>query len=212
MWWTRRQQYRHLCVAGRLGLPANRRPEIRRREFRDQTRSPSRLLVSKNGPTPDCSSSGAVIKGFKRGSTITRIGIRLSQRRPLRRRRPPLQSDQRGGLHFFGGCAGGSAGDAACISTLSGSTGTRASTLPGHRGQRLHAFGTTLAHRHYLARGFCGFVAYVESTNLDSLKACFRAGYRSFGSICVLQGIRSLREPSPPRDASAWASGSSPIP
>ena len=62
-------------------------------------------------------------------------------------------------------------------------------TLPRYRGQRLHGFGTILAHRHYLSRGFCGFVAYVESTNLDSLKACFRAGYRSFGSICVLQGF-----------------------
>ena len=60
-------------------------------------------------------------------------------------------------------------------------------TLPRYRGQRLHAFGTTQALQHYLARGFWGFVAYVESTNLDSLKACFRAGYQAFGSICVLQ-------------------------
>ena len=60
-------------------------------------------------------------------------------------------------------------------------------TLPRYRGQRLHAIGTTLALRHYLARGFHGSIAYVESTNFDSLKSCFRAGYRSFGSIGVLQ-------------------------
>ena len=62
-------------------------------------------------------------------------------------------------------------------------------TLPRYRGQRLHAIGTTLSLQHYLARGFHGFVIYVESTNFDSLKSCFRAGYRTFGSIWVLQGL-----------------------
>lgn len=62
-------------------------------------------------------------------------------------------------------------------------------TLPRYRGQRLHAFGTALGLRHYLARGFHGFVAYVDSTNLDSLKSCLRAGYRVFGSIYVLRGF-----------------------
>lgn len=62
-------------------------------------------------------------------------------------------------------------------------------TLPRYRGQRLHAFGMTLALQHYLARGFYGLVTYVESTNFDSLKSCFRAGYRAFGSIYVLQGF-----------------------
>lgn len=65
-------------------------------------------------------------------------------------------------------------------------------TLAPYRGRRLHAFGTTLALRHYLARGFCGFVAYVASTNFDSLKACLRVGYRPFGSICVLQAFGRL--------------------
>jgi hypothetical protein len=62
-------------------------------------------------------------------------------------------------------------------------------TLPRYRGQRLHAFGMTLALEHYLARGFRGLLTYVESTNFDSLKSCFRVGYRPFGSICVLQGF-----------------------
>ena len=61
-------------------------------------------------------------------------------------------------------------------------------TLPRYRGQRLHAIGTTLSLQHYLARGFHGFVIYVDSTNFASLKSCFRAGYRAFGSIWVLQG------------------------
>lgn len=62
-------------------------------------------------------------------------------------------------------------------------------TLPRYRGQRLHAFGTTVALVHYLSRGFRGSLAYVQSTNFDSLKSCLRAGYRPFGSICVLQGF-----------------------
>jgi hypothetical protein len=30
-------------------------------------------------------------------------------------------------------------------------------------------------------------VSYVESTNFDSLKSCFRMGYRVFGSIYVIR-------------------------
>jgi hypothetical protein len=60
-------------------------------------------------------------------------------------------------------------------------------THPRYRGRRLHAFGMSLALQHYLSRGFHGFVCYVESTNLASLKACARAGYRRFGSLYVLK-------------------------
>lgn len=63
----------------------------------------------------------------------------------------------------------------------------KAFTHPRYRGQRLHAFGITLALRHYVCRGFHGLVSYVESTNFDSLKSCSRARYRRFGSVFVLK-------------------------
>jgi hypothetical protein len=62
-------------------------------------------------------------------------------------------------------------------------------THPRYRGRRLHALVATLGLEHYLARGFRGSVAYVESTNFDSLKSCFRYGHRAFGSIGVLQAF-----------------------
>lgn len=52
-----------------------------------------------------------------------------------------------------------------------------------YRGQRLHAIGMNRALQHYLEQGAKGLVSYVESTNVDSLKSCFRLGYRQFGSI-----------------------------
>ncbi len=56
-----------------------------------------------------------------------------------------------------------------------------------YRGQRLHATGMTRALEHYLARGFRGIVSYVESSNFDSLKSCYRMGYRVFGSIVLVR-------------------------
>lgn len=56
-------------------------------------------------------------------------------------------------------------------------------TDPRYRGQRLHAIGMTRALHEYRRRGLRGIVSYVESTNVDSLKSCFRMGYRLFGSI-----------------------------
>jgi hypothetical protein len=56
-----------------------------------------------------------------------------------------------------------------------------------YRGQRLHAVGMTRALQHYLGAGHRGIVSYVESTNFDSLKSCFRMGYRVFGSVYVLR-------------------------
>lgn len=61
-------------------------------------------------------------------------------------------------------------------------------TRPSYRGKRLYAFGVGLALERYRARGFQGLLSYVESTNFDSLKSCFRLGYRAFGSIFVLPG------------------------
>jgi hypothetical protein len=56
-----------------------------------------------------------------------------------------------------------------------------------YRGQRLHAIGMSRALQHYLDTGYQGFVSYVESTNFDSLKSCFRMGYQVFGSVYVVR-------------------------
>ena len=56
-----------------------------------------------------------------------------------------------------------------------------------HRGKRLHAIGMTRALEHYVSRGRKGVVSYVEATNLDSLKSCFRMGYSVFGSVYALR-------------------------
>ena len=56
-----------------------------------------------------------------------------------------------------------------------------------YRGQRLHAIGMTRALEHYLSKGFGGIVSYVESTNFDSLKSCFRMGYKVFGSVLLIR-------------------------
>lgn len=65
-------------------------------------------------------------------------------------------------------------------------------TDPRYRGQRLHAIGMTRALAQYRGRGFRGIVSYVESTNFDSLKSCFRMGYKVFGSIYLI-GLRGRR-------------------
>ena len=58
-------------------------------------------------------------------------------------------------------------------------------TLQKYRGQRLHAIGMTLALEEYQSRGFKGLVSCVESNNFDSLKSCYRMGYRNCGRIRV---------------------------
>ncbi|MEA3193189.1 MAG: hypothetical protein QOD26_1522 [Betaproteobacteria bacterium] len=58
-----------------------------------------------------------------------------------------------------------------------------------HRGKRLHAIGMTRALQHYLSKGYEGIVSYVESTNFDSLKSCFRMGYFVFGSVYIVNAF-----------------------
>jgi len=60
-------------------------------------------------------------------------------------------------------------------------------TDPRYRGQRLHAIGMTRALQEYRRRGYRAMVSYVESTNFDSLKSCFRMGYKVFGSIILIR-------------------------
>ncbi len=60
-------------------------------------------------------------------------------------------------------------------------------TAKAYRGKRLHAIGMTLALNEYRNQGFRGLVAYVESNNFDSLKSCYRMGYKTCGHIRVLR-------------------------
>jgi len=64
--------------------------------------------------------------------------------------------------------------------------GYKAFTLPDYRGQRLHAIEVSRAWQAYLARGYRGTIAYVESHNFASLRSCYRMGYRDVGRALVL--------------------------
>src|SRR5687767_9365684 len=63
----------------------------------------------------------------------------------------------------------------------------KAFTDPRCRGQRLHAIAKAGALRHFLSQGYRGLVCYVESTNLDSLKACRRMGCEVFGVVFLVR-------------------------
>lgn len=60
-------------------------------------------------------------------------------------------------------------------------------TSKAYRGQRLHAIGMMFALEECRKQGFNGLVAYVESNNFDSLKSCYRMGYKTCGHIRVLR-------------------------
>lgn len=58
-------------------------------------------------------------------------------------------------------------------------------TKKSYRGQRLHAVGMSWALKHYLNEGSAGIVSYVDSMNFDSLKSCYRMGYKFIGAIYI---------------------------
>lgn len=60
-------------------------------------------------------------------------------------------------------------------------------TKKSYRGKRLHAVGMGMALNEYTAKGFNGIVSYVDSTNFDSLKSCYRLGYEKVGSIVIFK-------------------------
>ena len=60
-------------------------------------------------------------------------------------------------------------------------------THRSYRGQRLYEVGVTRALQHYLDKGARGFISYIEATNLDSLKASLRMGYKVFGTVFLLR-------------------------
>ncbi|HEY5896769.1 MAG TPA: GNAT family N-acetyltransferase [Burkholderiales bacterium] len=63
----------------------------------------------------------------------------------------------------------------------------KAFTQPSHRGRRLYEAGVRRALEHYRAKGARGLLSYVEATNLDSLAALRRMGFRIFGSAYLLR-------------------------
>jgi hypothetical protein len=68
----------------------------------------------------------------------------------------------------------------------------RGFTHPAYRGQRLHAYGMTMALAAYMGRGFKGLVSCVEARNSASLKSVYRMGYHDFGTIYALRLGRLL--------------------
>jgi hypothetical protein len=65
------------------------------------------LLLNKNGPTGDCSSSGATIKGFRSGSTITELGFDYRVGGHCGAGAPRFNITSTAGNTYFVGCAGG---------------------------------------------------------------------------------------------------------
>lgn len=59
-------------------------------------------------------------------------------------------------------------------------------TKKNYRGQRLHAIGMSWALQRQLEMGAKGLVSYVEAENFDSLKSCYRMGYKKVGTIIVI--------------------------
>jgi hypothetical protein len=65
------------------------------------------LLLNKNGPTPDCSSAGASIEGFRSGSTITELGFDYRIGGHCGAGAPRFNITSMTGVTYFAGCAGG---------------------------------------------------------------------------------------------------------
>jgi len=67
-----------------------------------------------------------------------------------------------------------------------------------YRGRRLYAIGITGALQEYLARGYTGFLSYVEWNNFASLRSSYRMGFVDFGAIVVTRVFGRLRAHSSP--------------
>jgi hypothetical protein len=65
------------------------------------------LLLSKNGPTPDCSSAGATITGFRRPITLTELGFDYRNGTHCGAGAPRFNITSTLGFTYFAGCAAG---------------------------------------------------------------------------------------------------------
>lgn len=92
---------------GGMGLPDNGGPNTADANSATKRDPHLGLLVSKNGPTPDCSSSGAVIKGFRRGGTITELGFDFRKGGHCGAGAPRFNLTSEDGFTYFAGCSSG---------------------------------------------------------------------------------------------------------
>src|SRR5688572_14799806 len=65
------------------------------------------LLLNKNGPTSDCSSSGATIEGFRPGSTVTELGFDYRVGGHCGAGAPRFNIRTTAGFTYFAGCIHG---------------------------------------------------------------------------------------------------------
>jgi hypothetical protein len=71
-------------------------------------------------------------------------------------------------------------------------------TRPEYRGLRLHAVGMAAALEECTRERLRGILAYVVSSNVASLKSCYRMGYQCFGHIVMINvGGRSVWRSTP---------------
>jgi hypothetical protein len=95
---------------GGLGLPDNGGGNSNPADPRDNPNkndSHSGLLLSKNGPTPDCSSAGARITGLAHGATIQELGFDYRNGSHCGAGAPRFNVTTEDGLLYFVGCASG---------------------------------------------------------------------------------------------------------
>lgn len=60
-------------------------------------------------------------------------------------------------------------------------------THPNYRGLHLNSIAVGMGAKEFLARGFRGLLAYVESDNFSSLKSLYRIGWKDVGTIYILR-------------------------
>jgi hypothetical protein len=65
------------------------------------------LLLSKNGPTPDCSSAGVTISGMGRGFTVTELGFDYRNGTHCGAGAPRFNITSSAGFTYFAGCGAG---------------------------------------------------------------------------------------------------------
>jgi hypothetical protein len=86
---------------GGMGLPDNG-------DLNPDGQDPHRgLLLNKNGPTPNCSSAGATINGFRPGTTLTELGFDYRLGGHCGGGAPRFNITTTTGLTYFAGCANG---------------------------------------------------------------------------------------------------------
>jgi hypothetical protein len=95
---------------GGLGLPDSGEPNT---TVENLATSPDRndrhlgLLLSKNGPTADCSSAGVTIRGLDRRSTLTELGFDYRNGTHCGAGAPRFNIVSAEGFTYFAGCAAG---------------------------------------------------------------------------------------------------------